>query len=559
MLAMFSLTLGGLGLLLLGMGMMTDGLRLAAGDSLRHWLAHSTATRARAATSGFLLTSLVQSSGAVTVAALGFSNAGILGLRQAAWVIFGSNVGTTLTAWIVALIGLNLNVELLSMPLIGIGIILHLAASGKRAGDLGTALAGFGLLFLGLDLLKDAFADIGSLLPVSALAAGGAVNIALAVLGGVVVTTIMQSSTASLAIVLTAAAQGMMSPLIGAALVIGANLGSTSTAVLASLAATANARRLAVVHVAFNLTTAVVALILLAPLWWITSLLADSLAQNTLAAQLAVFHTLFNVLGLVLMWPLADPLLNRIEGMFRQREVQTDRPQYLDETVLAVPDMALTALSSELRRVFLKQIAQTRAHLNSNRVASAEMDASVSNLLEAISHFSSRVGQSAISAAVSERLLDSLQAHQECARLQGLLKELDAVQQRAPSASQALERDDVELWQQLTAALESLLANAEGAPSQAGALTEGLATVKQIRQQLRTHLLQGLQQNGQSPASVAYRLSLYGTWERIAQQILRIATLLWSHLPDVGTDPVTETDLTPVPLSTTEDARLTGV
>src|SRR5690606_8811655 len=121
--------------------------------------------------------------------------------------------GTTLTAWIVALIGLNLNIELLSMPLIGIGIILHLAASGKRTGDLGTALAGFGLLFLGLDFLKDAFADIGSLFPVSALAAGGAVDIALAVLGGVAVTTIMQSSTASLAIVLTAAAQGMMSPL----------------------------------------------------------------------------------------------------------------------------------------------------------------------------------------------------------------------------------------------------------------------------------------------------------------------------------------------------------
>src|SRR5690606_29848431 len=200
---------------------------------------------------------------------------------------------------------------------------------------------------------------------------------------------------------------------------------------LASLAAAANARRLAVVHVAFNLTTAVVALILLAPLWWITSLLAGTLAQNTLAAQLAVFHTLFNILGLALMWPLADRLLSRIERMFRQREVQTDQPQYLDETVLAVPDMALTALSSELRRVFLQQTAQARAHLNGNTGDSAEMDASVGNLLEAINRFSSRLGQSAISASVSASLLDSLQAHQECVRLQGLLKELEAAQQRA--------------------------------------------------------------------------------------------------------------------------------
>src|SRR5690606_32789380 len=111
-----------------------------------------------------------------------------------------------------------------------------------------------------------------------------------------------------------------------------------------------------------------------------------------------------------------------------------------------------------------------------------------------------------------------------------------------------------------TGALEALLASAEGAPSQASALTEGLATVKQIRQQLRVHLLQGLQQNGQSPASVAHRLSLYGTWERIAQQILRIATLLWSHIPEASTDPaVTSTELTSVQPPAAEEARLPGL
>src|SRR5690554_674066 len=149
-------------MLFLGMNMMTDGLRLAAGDALRTWLAHSTATRARAAGSGFLLTALVQSSGVVSVTTLGFTNAGILGMREAAWVIFGANVGTTLTSWIVALIGLNIKIDVLALPFIGIGIILQLAAGSRRIGHIGSALAGFGLLFLGLDFMKNAFADTRS-------------------------------------------------------------------------------------------------------------------------------------------------------------------------------------------------------------------------------------------------------------------------------------------------------------------------------------------------------------------------------------------------------------
>src|SRR5690606_2926745 len=105
---------------------MTDGLKLAAGDSLRTWLARSTETRMKAAMSGFAITALVQSSAAVTVATLGFTNAGIISLRQAAWVVFGSNVGTTVTAWLVALIGLQLKIDAVALPMIGVGIVLRL-------------------------------------------------------------------------------------------------------------------------------------------------------------------------------------------------------------------------------------------------------------------------------------------------------------------------------------------------------------------------------------------------------------------------------------------------
>src|SRR5690606_16811667 len=141
---------------------------------------------------------LVQSSGVVSVTTLGFTNAGILGMREAAWVIFGANVGTTLTSWIVALIGLNIKIDVLALPFIGIGIILQLAAGTRKLGHIGTALAGFGLLFLGLDFMKNAFADTASLFPLAKLGAGTPVDLLLAVLAGTAMTALMQSSTASL-------------------------------------------------------------------------------------------------------------------------------------------------------------------------------------------------------------------------------------------------------------------------------------------------------------------------------------------------------------------------
>jgi Na+/phosphate symporter len=142
----------GVGLFLLGMGLMTDGLKLAAGPALERTLARSTKTRLRGLASGALVTLLVQSSSAVTVATIGFVNAGLLTLGQSLWVLFGANVGTTMTGWLVALVGLKFDIALLALPLIGLGMLLRLTGEGSRRGALGTAVAGFGVLFLGIDL-----------------------------------------------------------------------------------------------------------------------------------------------------------------------------------------------------------------------------------------------------------------------------------------------------------------------------------------------------------------------------------------------------------------------
>lgn len=348
-LALLAGLLGGLGLFLLGMELMTDGLRLAAGPALERILAASTRTRWRGLAAGMLVTAVVQSSSAVTVATIGFVNAGLLALGGALWVLFGANVGTTMTGWLVSLLGFGVKIDAWALPLVGLGVALRVSGATTRRGALGTALAGFGLLFLGIEVLKDSFDGVARRIELPAGGGWGAVLAQLLI--GLVLTVLMQSSSASLTVALSAAQAGLLTPPGAAAVVIGANIGTTVTAVLAALKATSNARRAATAHVLFNVITGAVALALLP---WLVQWLLDAKAALGLppvpALTVAMFHTTFNVLGVALMWPLADPLTRWLQARFRTAEEDAARPRYLDATVLTVPVLALDALRRELMR-----------------------------------------------------------------------------------------------------------------------------------------------------------------------------------------------------------------
>jgi phosphate:Na+ symporter len=321
---------GGLALFLFAMLLMTEGLKAFGGSGLKRLLGQWTSSPARGVAAGFLVTALVQSSSAVTVATIGFVNAGVLTLRQALGVIFGTNVGTTMTGWLVSLVGFGFKIESFALPLLALGVALRLTAAGKRAQGLGDALAGFGLFFLGLALLKDAFAGLAASYGAGAAAGlAGGWPAALAV--GFVATVLTQSSSAAIAIILTAASGGMASLADAAAAVIGANLGTTSTAAFAALKATAAARRLALGHIAFNLITGVVAVALLPALLVAVRQLADVLdLERNPAIVLALFHTVFNVFGVVLLLPLSSRLAAGLERLFRSTEDDLARPQHLD-------------------------------------------------------------------------------------------------------------------------------------------------------------------------------------------------------------------------------------
>lgn len=405
---MLSGLVGGLGMFLLGMTMMTDGLRLAAGPALERILAGATRTRLHALGSGVLVTSLVQSSSAVTVATIGFVNAGLLPLGAALWVLFGANVGTTMTGWIVALVGLKFKVEALALPLVGVGVVMRLTGEGQRRGALGSALSGFGLLFIGISMLQQAFTGLAG--QVTLPQGEGALAVAAQVGVGAMMTVLMQSSSASMAIALTAAQEGLLTPQGAAAVVIGSNVGTTVTAVLATLGATANARRAAAAHVLFNGITGAVALVLLP--WLVPGI---AVAREALdlppdpAAKLALFHTIFNLMGVLLMWPLAGALARWLQSRFRVREEDEAQPQHLDDNVLAVPSLALDALEMEVARMGHAAVRLARSVLHGTPLRELERDQYVVAQLDAAADaFVERMNRTAMAQGTSERLAQVL-------------------------------------------------------------------------------------------------------------------------------------------------------
>ena len=343
---------GGIGLFLLAMKFITDGLKLAGGNSLRLLLGRWTKTPAKGVASGCLLTAVVQSSSAVTVATIGFVNAGLLTLFQAVGVIYGANIGTTMTAWLVAILGFKIKVELFALPMIGIGVPLWFLTSDSRKGGFGQVFAGFGLFFIGIDTLKNAFQTISSSFNLAMVSEYGILGVLLLVGIGFLLTVLTQSSSAAVAMTLTAASGGVLALPSAAAMVIGSNLGTTSTAFFASIGATPNAKRVAGAHIVFNAVTGLVALAILPLLIWFTTETGKILKlEDSPTVVLALFHTVFNVLGVLILWPFTQGLVTWLHRQYRTEEEDERKPQYLDDTVIATPALAMNALLMEINRI----------------------------------------------------------------------------------------------------------------------------------------------------------------------------------------------------------------
>lgn len=365
-LAMLGQLLGGVGLFLIGMILMSDGLKSAAGTALQTVLERFTGNRFAAFLSGVGLTALVQSSSATTITTIGFVSAGLLSFTAAIGVILGANVGTTSTGWIVSLLGFKLNVAAFALPFIGVGALLRLLSDGRRA-HFGMALAGFGLIFVGIDFLQQGMGGLAERLDFSLFEVTTFSGRLLLVLVGAVMTVLLQSSSAAVAMTLTALHSGAIGLEQAALLVIGQNLGTTVKAVLAAIGASVPAQRTAVAHILFNVATATLTFLAVRPLLSFSVALAGAGGRSDPAVEIALFHTIFNIMGVALFLPVIGPFARFVTRLVPERGPLLT--QHLDSSVLRIPAVAVEAAARALREIAALALAEANALLEGGQLS----------------------------------------------------------------------------------------------------------------------------------------------------------------------------------------------
>ena len=522
---------GGIGLFLLGMRLMTEGLKIAAGQALRDVLERSTATALRGLLSGALITSLVQSSSAVTVATIGFVNAGLMNLGQAVTVIYGSNIGTTATGWLVSLIGFNFNIKAFALPAIGIGMALRVFAKRQRSGALGEAITGFGVFFFGIDVLKNAFAGLGVETQLDALASEGLLGVAMMVGVGALFTVVMQSSSAAIAITLTAAGGGVINLSAAAAMVIGANIGTTATALLAVIGATSNAKRVAAAHVAFNLITGIVALALL-PL--ILAALAElrQLMQmdSEPVALLALFHTTFNLLGVALMWPLTPRLVALLERRFRAADEDEAKPRYLDRNIVATPVLAMHALVQELGRISAIGRRMAKSAISTDTTPGQRLAGDqlvLTQLTEAAADFSAQVQKSSLPETLANILPNTLRVARYYTDVAELARNIAQAQSLSHAIALPALAEQLAHFKGQTVKMVDM-ADAEAANYATQACAQQLTALEKEYQGLKAELLRAGSHAALPIRHMVEQLDLISDMRRLAQQLEKGARYLHS-------------------------------
>jgi phosphate:Na+ symporter len=368
-------TFGGLGLFLLGMIVMTDGLRLLAGNVMRKALMRFTHSPLSGAMTGAVSTAILQSSSATTVTAVGFVSVGLLSFPEALGIIFGANIGSTITGWMVALLGFKLKLSTLVLPLIFFGALLRLFGRGRVA-HAGYALAGFGLIFVGITFLQEGMADLQGAAFFAQLPADTFIGRIKLVLIGMLFTAITQASSAGVAAALTALFTGLISFEQAAAMVIGMDIGTTVTAALATIGGSVDARRTGYSHVIYNFLTAIFALTILTPYIMLWEKLAPGSLLANAGIALVAFHTTFNILGVVIVLPFTSRFARFMQKLVREKAppfTQRLNPVLLEQPTLAL-NAAHTSISEQMLALFQHVLAMLGDLKNGKRTDLHQLD-----------------------------------------------------------------------------------------------------------------------------------------------------------------------------------------
>lgn len=380
--------IAGIAIFLIGMVFMEDGFKLFSGGILEKVLEKSTSNVPKAIATGFIATAIVQSSSLLTIIVISFLSAEMISLSGAIGVIFGSNIGTTTTAWIVSAFGMKIDIAYYAMPMLIFGVIFRFNKNKTYQG-FGNILVGLGFVFLGIGYMKEGFEAMKEGLDLAQFAMTGYLGILVYILIGVVATVVIQSSSATMAIIITALATGQIEYVNALALAIGANIGTTVTAIIGSLSSNANGKRLAVAHFIFNLVTGFIAIVFLYQLADFVNMLSSHVGidDKDYAMKLALFHTVFNIIGVLVVSPFTHKLVIYLESLFIEVDVDVSRAKYLDDVVVAVPESALAALEKEVIHLY-DNASEVLAHaISLHRHSFLNQE----NILEAVKKSTSKI------------------------------------------------------------------------------------------------------------------------------------------------------------------------
>lgn len=345
--------IGSLCLLLFGMNMLSDGIQKGAGSNLQKMLGKITGNRFAAVLTGIGVTAVIQSSGATTVMVVSFVNAEILTLTQAIGVIFGANIGTTVTAWIVSFFGFSFSISAAAIPLFGLGFILKYFKQFKIH-NFADCFMGFALLFMGLGLLKDTLSlSPSSVAFLQKFDSIGIAGILLGVFIGAFVTALIHSSSAMTAIVLTMAANGSLSWELSAAIVLGSNIGSTIDAVMSSFGASVNARRTALVHVGFNVAGTLIALLVFKPFLALVDLIVPGIPSQNITTHIAMLHTIFNLCATLIFIPFVDQIASLAKKIIKDNRTE-ENEHYKLPTILPYSHVSADLYSFQIQKEITK-------------------------------------------------------------------------------------------------------------------------------------------------------------------------------------------------------------
>jgi len=477
--------LGSLGLFIYGMKIMSEGIQKAAGSKLREILGSITSNRFKAVFTGFITTSIIQSSSATTVMVVGFVNAGLLNLKQSIGVIMGANIGTTVTAWLVAFLGFSISMSDYALPIF-LGAIILLFASNTQLKSWGEFLAGFAILFIGLELLKNGVPDVkGSVDTLGFLADmsdNGIFSVILFVIVGTLVTIIIQSSSAAMAVTILLCERGIIPYEMAAGMVLGENIGTTITANLAAIVANVHAKRAARSHFIFNVF-GVIWMVICFPFFidvmnYLVSLKLPNpaFAQSSRPVALALFHTCFNIMNvLILVW-FVDFIAKVVIKMVPVKNESDEefRLEYIAGGVLSTPELSLLEAKKEIGK--FGEITAKMSHLFKNLLFEkekkkkkkilekiAKYELITDRLREEIMAYLSRCSEDELSSESQEKVRAYMSINNTLERMGDIFYQMSLVYQKKEDEKvwfSPEQRNNIKLMlEQLDSAFETMIEN----------------------------------------------------------------------------------------------------